>query len=284
MTPHKFEYFSPTSLQEAVSLLSTYGDEAKLLAGGQSLLSLMKLRLANPKYVIDLGRIADLDYIRDEGEKIAIGALATYAQIKESALLHSACALLPQTASAVGDVQVRNRGTLGGSLAHADPAGDMPAAILALGSEMKMVGTEGERWMQAEDFFITVLTTALAPDEILTEIRVPVLPDYTTIYLKAAPRPSDFAVVGVALCLKLGPEAICQEIAIGMTGLADKAYRAASVEQQLKGRKLESQRVEQAASAVTEGMEVTEDLRGSTEYRSHLARVYVARAIETLVP
>jgi carbon-monoxide dehydrogenase medium subunit len=244
----------------------------------------MKLRLARPQYVIDLGRIADLDYIRDEGEKIAIGALTTYAQIKESALLHSACALLPQTASAVGDVQVRNRGTLGGSLAHADPAGDMPAAILALGSEMKMVGAEGERWMQAEDFFITVLTTALAPDEILTEIRVPVLRDYTTIYLKAAPRPSDFAVVGVALCLKLGPEALCQEIAIGMTGLADKAYRAASVEQQLKGRKLESQLVEQAASAVTQGVDVTEDLRGSTEYRSHLARVYVARAIETLVP
>jgi carbon-monoxide dehydrogenase medium subunit len=283
MTPNKFEYFAPTSLQEALSLLSTYQDEAKLLAGGQSLLSLMKLRLSNPQYLIDLGRLVDLNYIRDEGDKIAIGALTTYAQIKGSELLHSKCALLPQTASVVGDVQVRNRGTLGGSLAHADPAGDMPGAVIALEADMKVVSAEGERWIPVEDFFLAMLTTSLAPDEILTEIRVPVLRDLKTVYLKAAPRPSDFAVVGVALCLKLGPDTTCEEIAIGMTGIADKAYRAAGVEQQLMGRKLASQLVEQAASAVTQGVDVTEDIRGSAEYRSHLARAYVARAIEALL-
>jgi carbon-monoxide dehydrogenase medium subunit len=279
MTPSRFEYFAPTSLQEALCLLSTYQDEAKLLAGGQSLLSLMKLRLSNPQYLIDLGRLADLNYIRDEGESIAIGALTTYAQIKGSALLHSKCALLPQTAAVVGDVQVRSRGTLGGSLAHADPAADMPAAAVALEADMKVVSAEGERWVAAADFFIAMLTTSLAPDEILTEIRVPVLRDHKTVYLKAAPRPSDFAVVGVALCLKIGPEATCEEIAIGMTGVGDKAYRAEGVEQQLKGSKLTPQLVEQAASAVTQGVEVTEDIRGSAAYRAHLAQAYVARAM-----
>jgi carbon-monoxide dehydrogenase medium subunit len=283
MTPSKFEYFSPTSLQEALSLLATYQDEAKVLAGGQSLLSLMKLRLAKPKYLIDLGRLTDLNYIRDEGERIAIGALTTYAQIKDSELLRRKCPLLPQTAAMVGDVQVRNRGTLGGSLAHADPAGDMPATIMALGAEMQVIGGTGARWIRGEDFFVTMLTTTLAPDEILTEIRVPVLRDHRTLYLKAAPRPSDFAVVGTAICLQMGQDNLCQDIAIGMTGVADKAYRAEGVEEQLKGRQLEPQLIDAATAAVTHEIDVTEDIRASRDYRSHLARVYVARAIKAIL-
>ncbi|MBI4484062.1 MAG: xanthine dehydrogenase family protein subunit M [Acidobacteria bacterium] len=280
MIPPKFEYFAPTSLQEAVSLLAGYGEEAKLLAGGQSLLALMKLRLASPKYLIDLGRIGDLNYIREEGGRIAIGALTTYSQIKRSHLLQSKCALLPQTATWVGDVQIRNRGTLGGSLAHADPAGDMPAAILALDAELKAVGPQGQRWIQAEEFFLTTFTTALAPDEILTEIRVPVLNGQKTAYLKSAPRPSDFAVVGVAVRLQAGQNGTCEEIAIGITGVTDRAYRAKGVEKALKGKKLEPQAVQEAASTVTQGVEVNENIHASRNLRAHLARLFVARAIQ----
>jgi aerobic carbon-monoxide dehydrogenase medium subunit len=281
MFSNQFEYFSPNSLEEALALLSTYGEDAKLLAGGQSLLSLMKLRLANPKVLIDLGRIADLDYVRAEGEKLALGALTTYAQIRESELLRSECPLLPKTAAVVGDAQVRNRGTLGGSLAHADPHGDMPAAVLALEAELKAVGPKGARWIKADDFFVTLFSTALAADEVLSEIRVPVLNGERSAYLKAARRPSDFAMVGVALRLKTGPDQKCEQISIGVTGVTDRAYRASGVEKALRGKKLNAKVIEEAAAQVTEGIDVVEDVNASKEFRSHLARLYTARAIQT---
>lgn len=280
MFSNKFEYFSPKSLDEALALLASYQDDAKVLAGGQSLLSLMKLRLANPKYLIDLGRIAELDHIRADGDRISIGALATYAQIKESELLRNRCPLLPKTASVVGDAQVRNRGTLGGSLAHADPHGDMPAAALALDAELKAVGPKGERWIKADDFFVTMFSTALAPDEILSEIRVPVLDGERSVYLKAARRPSDFAMVGVALRLKIGADQTCERISVGVTGVTDRPYRGVEVEKSLRGRKLDAKVVEEAAARVTEGIDVVEDINASTEFRSHLARLYTIRAIQ----
>lgn len=281
MYPNRFEYFAPTSLQEALSLLSIYQDEAKLLAGGQSLLSLMKLRLANPEYLIDLGHIADLNYIRQNGDKIAIGAMTTYAQIKDSELLRKDCPLLVKTASVVGDVQVRNRGTIGGSLSHADPAADMPAAVLASGAELKAVHLNGERWIKAEEFFVTTFTTALAPNEILTEIRAPTLAGHKTIYLKAAPRPTDFAIVGIAACLRLGPNNRCEGIAMGVTGASDKAYRPQALEKALQGEKLDFYTIREAAARVTEGIEVNENIHASSGFRSHLAQVYTARAIQT---
>lgn len=281
MFPNRFEYLSPNSLEEALSLLSSCRDEAKLLAGGQSLISLMKLRLANPKYLIDLGRIVDLNYVRDDGDKISVGAQTTYAQIKESEPLRNKCPLLPQTASVVGDAQVRNRGTLGGSLAHADPHADMPAAVLALEAELKAVGPKGTRWIKADDFFITLFTTALAPDEILTEIRVPALDGERSGYLKAARRPSDFAMVGVALCLKIGPDQACEKISIGVTGVTDRPYRGAGVEKALIGKKLNPKIIEEAAAQVTEGIDVIEDVNASKGFRSHLARLYTARAIQS---
>ena len=292
MIPGKFEYFAPASLSEAVSLLSNYQEEAKPLAGGQSLISLLKLRLANLKYLVDLAGIAELNYIREEGpmpasapggepaSAITIGALTTYAQIKDSKLLQSKCPLLPQTASVVGDVQVRNRGTLGGSLAHADPAGDMPAAILALRAELKAIGPKGERWVKADDFFLGMMETALSPDEILTEVRVPVLRDYKTIYRKAARRPSDFAMVGIALCLKAGQNQTCDDISIGVTGVTDKPYRAEEMEKRLQGKKLEPKIIEEAAAAITHGVDVIENIHAAKEYRSHLASVYASRAIQ----
>ena len=279
MIPASFEYFSPASLQEAIDLLSSRED-VKILAGGQSLVPLMKLRLSKPSCIVDLCRIPDLSHIREEKNHIVIGAMTTYSRIEESQLLRSGCPLLPQTAATIGDVQVRNQGTLGGSLAHADPAGDMPATILALEAEIKALGPKGERWIKAEDFFLGLLTSALEPDEILTAVRVPVLKESKSAYLKAAQRTSGFAVVGVAVSLELNSQGNCQAIGIGVTGISDTAYRAENVETMLRGQKLDSALIEKAAAQVTAGKDIIEDINGSKEYRSHLASVYVVRAIE----
>lgn len=279
MYPRTFDYFSPASLDETLALLSKHQDEAKLLAGGQSLLSLMKLRLASPQVVIDLGSIPGLSFIREEDGKIAIGALTTYAEIKESQLLQAKCPLLPEAASVIGDVQVRNRGTIGGSLAHADPAGDMPAAALALRAELKAIGPKGERWIRAEDFFTTMYTTELRPDEILTEIRIPMLDNVRSAYLKNARRPSDFAIVAVAVCLKV-QSGTCDDITIGVTGVTDKAYRPYALEKALKGKRLDSKTIREECQAVTDGVEIIENIHASKETRSDLARLYAARALE----
>jgi aerobic carbon-monoxide dehydrogenase medium subunit len=280
MIPAGFEYFAPSSVKEAVELLSTYKDDVKILAGGQSLVPLMKLRLAKPKYVIDLNRIGDLNYIRTAGGAVHIGALAAHSDIERSEVIRRDCRLLAETAATIADTQVRNRGTMGGSLAHADPAGDMPAAILALDAELKASGPSGERWIKAEDFFVGFLTSALEPEEILTEIKVPLAAGAKSAYLKAAQRASGFAVVGVAVQLKLGANRSCDDVAIGLTGVTDKAYRAKNVEQVLKGARLEDDLIERAANRVVEGIDPLEDINGSKDYRAHLARIYTARAIK----
>ena len=279
MIPASFEYYSPTTLKETVELLSSRED-VKILAGGQSLVPLMKLRLAKPGTIVDLSRIPNLSYIREQGNSVVLGSMTTHAEIEESDLLKKRCSLLPQTAATIGDVQVRNQGTIGGSLAHADPAGDMPAAILALGAEMKAVGPNGERWIKAEDFFIGLLTSALEPNEILTEIRVPIFGRSKTAYLKAAQRASGFAVVGIAVCLELDRNESCREIVIGVTGVGDKVYRAEGVEKTLRGKKLEPKLIKEAVAGVTRGIDIIADINGSKEYRSHLASVYTARAIQ----
>jgi carbon-monoxide dehydrogenase medium subunit len=280
MIPSAFEYFAPASLKEALDLLSSHRDDAKLLAGGQSLVPLMKLRLAKPTHVIDLNGIPDLNYIRADADGVRLGALATHRQIEQSKLITRDCPLLAQAAATIGDVQVRNQGTLGGSLAHADPTADLPAAILALDGEVRASGPSGERWIKAEDFFLGFLTTCLEPNEILTEIKVPASRGSKSAYLKAAQRSSGFAVVGVAVRLELEQNGVCKEIAIGLTGVGDKAYRARSAEAMLRGKRLEEPLLEQAASKVTDGIDPLEDINGSKEYRAHLARVYTVRAIQ----
>jgi len=280
MIPARFEYYCPRTLQEALPLLSEYQDEAKLLAGGQSLISVLKLRLASPKCLVDIGQIDGLRYIREEADgSIVLGAMTTYAEIRASKLLQSRCPLLPQTAAVVGDVQVRNRGTIGGSIAHADPAGDMPAAILVLGAELKAVGPKGERWMKAEEFFLGLYATELSPDEILTEIRLPALKDRKTAYQKVARRPSDFAIVGVAVSIKTAKDGTCEDIAVAVTGVTDKPYRAEALEAKLKGNKLDPKLIEAAAPSITEGIDVNENIHASADFRAHLARVYLARTI-----
>jgi len=284
MIPASFEYYAPRSLNEAITYLASHRDDAKILSGGQSLMPLLKMRLSKPTYVVDIGRIPGLNTIVEENGNIILGGLVTYAQIEQSKLLKEKCPLLPQTAETVADVQIRNRGTIGGSIAHADPAGDMPAAILALDAEIKVTGPNGDRWIKAADFFIGLLMSVLEPDEIVTALKVPTTGNDKTAYLKAAPRSSGFAVVGVAVRLAVDAGRTCQRAAIGITGISDKAYRAERVERLLEGKKLDAKIIGEAAAESTHSIDVIEDINGSTEYRTHLTHVYVARAIEAALP
>ncbi len=289
MIPEPFEYHSPKSLKEASRLLSQFGGDGKLLSGGHSLVPLMKLRLATPKHLIDIGRIAELRYIREDDGKVQIGGLATHFQLESSELLKQKCPLLPETAREIGDAQVRNKGTLGGSLAHADPAADWPAAILALDAEIQAVSDRGERWIPAKEFFVDLLTTALKPDEILTAVRVPALPQSASspapragdAYRKLHQPASGFAVVGVAVRLVLNEERkVIEHVGVGITGVGPKAYRAAAVEAALNGKSPSARRIEESAAHAADGVEVNSDLYASAEYRAHLARVYTRRALE----
>jgi len=281
MIPAAFDYIAPRTLDEAVSALADRGQDAKLLAGGHSLLPLLKLRLAHPGVLIDLTRIQDLNTISRQHDKIVIGALATHYQIESSELLKKRCPLLPQTAREIGDVQVRNRGTIGGSLIHADPSADWPATIVALGGELKLRGLKGERIVGAEEFFVGAMTTVIEPNEILTEIRVPVFQRRCgSAYLKMAQQASGFAIIGVAVWLRIDAKGRCEEAGVGITGLSDKAVRAHAVEERLRGNKLTAELIEASAAQAAEGFAPLEDLHAAAPFRAHLARVYAARAIQ----
>jgi carbon-monoxide dehydrogenase medium subunit len=261
--------------------LAQFGGEGKILAGGHSLVPLMKLRLASPKHLIDIARIDGLSYIREEGGAILIGALTTHYQLESSDLLKSRCPLLPETAREIGDVQVRNKGTLGGSLAHTDPAADWPAAILALDAEIHAVAAHADRWIPVRNFFVDMLTTALSADEILTAVRVPALPARAgDAYLKLHHPASGFAVVGVAARVALDEKGSVHKVSVGITGVGAKAYRAAGVEETLRGKSPSAKRLEEACARAADAVEPNEDLYASAEYRKHLARIYSRRALE----
>ena len=280
MIPATFDYQAPATIDEALSLLAANPDEAKILAGGHSLIPAMKLRLAQPSLLVDIGRIKDLAYIREEGDQIAIGAMTTHYRIESSALLQKICPLLPDCASHIGDVQVRNKGTIGGSVAHSDPAGDWPAAMIALNAQMVAVGANGERTINADDFFVDLLTTALTPGEILREIRVPKPSGrFVHSYQKVRHPASGFAVVGIAVAIRLAADGSCETAGVGVTGVASKAYRAAAVEAALKGQPLNDQTIAQAAAHATDGVDANSDLYASEDYRRHLAQVFTKRAI-----
>ncbi|HEX5732787.1 MAG TPA: xanthine dehydrogenase family protein subunit M [Blastocatellia bacterium] len=281
MIPAQFDYLSPQTLDEAVRLLGEHTDEAKILAGGHSLIPAMKLRLAMPQILIDLGRIRDLSYIREEGDQIRIGAMTTYYEIESSERLREICPLLPETAAQIGDVQVRNKGTIGGSLAHSDPAADLPAAIIALGAEMVAVGANGERVIKADDFFVDLMTTALDAGEILREIRITAPKQGSgQAYLKMPQPASGFAVVGVAVTLTRDQGGACQSAGVGVTGVASKAYRATGAEAALVGSSLDEQAINAAAATISDGVSLNGDLFASAEFRKHLAEVYARRAIQ----
>jgi carbon-monoxide dehydrogenase medium subunit len=275
MIPANFDYESPRTLDEAIGLLGSNSD-AKPLAGGHSLLPAMKLRLSSPALLVDLGRIAGLSYVREASDAIAIGAMTTHSAIAESKLLHLKSPLLAQAARHIGDVQVRNRGTIGGSIAHADPAADYPAALLALNAEIAVRGRDGERTIPASEFFTGLFTTALRENEIITEIRVPSTSGAKTAYQKFHHPASGFAVVGVAAVVRASGSKI-ESAAIGITGVADHAYRASAVESALRGQPLSA--IASACSHAADGVEALGDHFASAEYRRHLASVYCERAI-----
>lgn len=282
MIPAPFEYSAPKTLEEALHLAERHGDEAKILAGGHSLLPLIKLRLAQPRYVIDIGHLRGMSYIREENGQIAIGALTTHADVESSALLRSKCPLLPETAATIGDVQVRNRGTLGGSLAHADPAADYPAAILALDAEIVAASTAGTRTIPANGFFVEMLTTALRAGEILSQVRIPPLAPHTgTAYEKMHQPASGFAIVGVAARLTVAKDGKIEAVGVGVTGLAPKPFRATAVEKALLGKKATDKLFTDAARHAAEGVEPLSDLHASADYRREMAAVYARRALQS---
>jgi len=271
MIPAKFDYVEAASADEAVALLGRHGDDAKLLAGGHSLLPLMKLRLASPSVLIDIGRVRDLSYVRDGGDHLAIGAATRHRDVETSALVIAAAPLLAHVAGQVGDPQVRHRGTLGGSLAHGDPASDLPAAALALGATFVARGPGGERAIPAERFFQGFLETALAPDELLVEVRVPKHAGAPWAWQKFTRRAQDWAIVGVA-AVRNG------SARVALVNMGPTPQRALAVEEALAGGATGLD----AAARAAEGATPPSDLNGDADYRSHLARVLVGRALATM--
>jgi carbon-monoxide dehydrogenase medium subunit len=270
MIPAPFEYERADSVEHAIDLLSAHED-AKLLAGGHSLLPLMRLRLARPSMLVDIGRLRDLSYVREEGDAVAIGALTRWHDLAGSEVLQRACPIVAHAAAGIGDPQVRHMGTIGGSVAHADPASDIPAVLVALGAELRARGPGGERTIPAAEFFQGLFTSALAPNEVLTEVRVPRTAGRGWSYLKFHRRAQDWAIVGVAaLAGDGGPPAVA------LTNMGDRPIRAAGVEEALAGGASPAEAAERAA----EGTNPPSDPFGSAEYRRELAKVLVRRALE----
>jgi carbon-monoxide dehydrogenase medium subunit len=280
MYPAAFEYHAPGNVKDALGLLGRYKDDAKILAGGHSLIPMMKLRLAQPKHLVDLRKVPGLSGIKEDGSTLVLGALTTHWQMESSSVLKGKCPILAETASVIGDPAVRNLGTIGGSLAHADPAADQPATMLALGVEIVCEGAKGRRTVKVDDWFQGLMATALGDDELLVEIRVPAWPAGSGgAYMKFPHPASRFAVVGVGAMVTLDKEGKCTKAGVGVTGAGTKAVRAKGVEAGLVGKKLDAATIEAAAQKAAEGVDVQADLQGSVEYKSHLCRVFAKRAI-----
>jgi carbon-monoxide dehydrogenase medium subunit len=283
MYPAAFEYHAPTSVQDALGLLGKL-PEAKILAGGHSLVPMMKLRLAQPKHLIDLRKVPGLSGIKEDGGALAIGAMTTHWEVESSPVLKAKSPVIAETAAVIGDPQVRNKGTIGGSLAHADPAADMPATVIALGAEFVCQGPKGKRTVKVDDWFEGLMTTALGEDELLVEIRVPAWPAGSgAAYMKFPHPASRFAVVGVAAAVTLDKDGTCTKAGVAVTGAGTRAVRAKGVEAGLIGKRLDQAALEAAAQKAAEGVDVQADLQGSVEYKSHLCRVFARRALEAAV-
>jgi carbon-monoxide dehydrogenase medium subunit len=277
MIPAPFDYEVAESVEHAVGLLGTR-EEAKLLAGGHSLIPLLRLRFARPSLLVDLGRVADLRYVRDAGDKLAIGALSRHHDVKHDPLIQEHCPIVSHTAGLIGDPQVRHRGTIGGSLAHGDPASDLPAVMLALEAEVVVRGDGGERIVPAADFFRGVFETAVGPHDVLTEIRVPKLGPAGWSYVKFNRRAQDWATVGVAAVIRRSNGKI-EDAAVALTNMGATPLRAGATERALGS----SDDVEAAAEAVAEGTDPPSDTSGSAEFRRHLATVLTRRALREAI-
>lgn len=280
MKPSAFEYFTPNTVEEAVGLLEKYEDEAKILAGGQSLVPIMNFRLGRPEVLIDINGIKDLDYIKEEGDDLLIGALTRQRDVELSPRVQEKCPILAEAVSFIGHVPIRNRGTIGGSLVHADPSSELTTVICCLDGEMKMVGPSGDRTLGPEEFFLTYLTTSLEPSEILVEVRIPTLPQNTGwSFVELSRRVSDFAIVGVATLLFMEDGGICKEARIALGGVAPTPIRAEEAEELLAGQKITDALIAKAGEEAAEITEAEPDYHASAEYRKDMARVFVQRGL-----
>ncbi|MFJ3305355.1 FAD binding domain-containing protein [Streptomyces sp. NPDC086549] len=279
MIPPAFEYARPTSVDEAVRTLADAGEDAKVLAGGQSLLPLLRLRLAFPELVVDVGRIPELRGVREDGDTLAIGAMTTHHDVIRDPLVRRHAGLLAAATATVADPAVRHRGTLGGSLAHADPAGDLPAVVLALDAELVAAGPGGRRTIPAREFFLDYLQSALTPDELLVEVRVPKRDGWSFHYEKFQRVAQAWAIVGVAALVRRDDGGIA-EARIGLTNMGATPLRAAAAEAALAGAG-DPAAVARAAESAAEGTQPSQDVSASPEYRAHLARVLTKRAVLT---
>lgn len=279
MNPRQFEFYAPETADEAISLLTKF-EGSKLLAGGHSLIPLMKLRIASPEVIVDINGIKDLSHIREEGREIRIGALTRLSEVQFSPLLMKACPMLPETAGLIADPQVRNRGTVGGNLAHGDPANDLPPAMIALGASFLIRGPRGSHAVKAEDFFVDLFTTRLEHDELLTEAAVPIHPPMTGMaYLKFERKVGDFSTVSVGSRLTLEKDGKCVAAGIGLGGVGPTALKAAEAEKTLVGEKPTEELILTAASKCAEISKPISDLRGSAEYKKEMVKVFARRSL-----
>ncbi len=280
MIPAAFAYHRPRTVQSALRLLQLHGHDAKILAGGQSLLPMMKLRVATPAHLIDIGRVASLRGIRLRQGVLRIGAMATHQEIEFSPAVRRAAPALVETAAVIGDLQVRNLGTIGGALIHADPVADYPATVLALDAEFTLQGPAGVRTVPAAEFFLGPMTTDAGPDEIMTEVAIPASPlRFGAAYLKMPNPASGFALVGVAAAIGLDQAGRCAHVRVGITGVASAAYRASGAEAALAGQEPTDETLARAAAVAADGVDANSDIHASAEYRTHLAGVLARRAL-----
>jgi carbon-monoxide dehydrogenase medium subunit len=278
MIPAAFDYAAPESVADALTALASDSDEIKVLAGGQSLIPVLKMRLAAPTLIVDLGRIPELNGIADDGDSISIGAMTIHAEVANNALVREHAGLLAKAAQTVADPQVRHRGTLGGSLVHADPAGDMPAAILALDAELVVAGPGGERTVAAADFFQDLFATVVGEDEILTKIRIPKHTGWGAHYEKFTRVAQQWSIVAVAATVRVEGGTIA-EAKIGLTNMGSTPLRARAVEQALVGQAASEDAVRAAAAQAADGTNPPSDTNGDAAYRRHLAAVLTGRAV-----
>lgn len=280
MIPPSFEYLRPKTVPEAVAMLQQHGDEAKILSGGQSLIPMMKLRLARPGFLIDINRISGLSYVKEEGGYLKIGGLTREAELEASPLVHSKYPILLDTAHVIADPQVRNMATVGGNLAHGDPANDHPATMMALGAQVVSTGPRGERVIPIEDFFVSLFTTALQHEEILTEIRIPVPPARSAgAYFKLERKVGDFATAAVAVQLTLDDKGVCQKAGIGLTNVGPTPVKARKAEEFLRGKKLDEANINRAGQLAADESAPSPDLRGPVEYKKGLVKELAKRAL-----
>jgi aerobic carbon-monoxide dehydrogenase medium subunit len=278
--PAQFDYAAPTSVEEAVALLGEHGDDAKIMAGGQSLLPVLRMRLNAPEIVIDLGKIESLRGVREDGDALVIGAMTQHAVIATDPLIEEHALLLHKAVQHLADAQIRHRGTFGGALAHADPAGDMGAPALALGAQFVIAGANGTRTVEADDFFVDLFETAIGEDEILTEIRIPKHTGWGAHYEKFVRVAHQWPIVAVAAAVRAEGGTIA-EARVGLTNMGNTPIRARGVEEALAGQPATADAVRQAAERATEGTNPPSDLNGDADYRRHLAGVLTRRAVLT---